>query len=77
MISVRIKIFGGLRRYTDEKSVLEIEIESNKAISEIIQRINVPDASVYAVEKNGKVVNKQTIVEKDCTLTLIPFITGG
>lgn len=77
MIAVRVKIFGGLRRYTDDKSVLEIEIESNKAISEIIQRINVPDAFVYAVEKNGKVVSKQTIVDKDCKMTLIPFITGG
>jgi sulfur carrier protein ThiS len=77
VISVRVKIFGGLRRYTDNKRVIEIEIKSNTAISEIIQRINVPDAPVYAVEKNGKVVNKRTIVDKDCELTLIPFISGG
>lgn len=77
MISVRVKLFGGLRRYTDSKSVLDIEIEPNKAIVEIIKQINIPDTPVYVVEKDGKVVNKRTIVEKDCELTLIPFITGG
>jgi len=63
MISVRVKLFGGLRRYTDSKSVLDIEIEPNKEIVEIIQQINIPYTPVYVVEKDGKVVNKRTIVE--------------
>jgi len=74
---MKIKIFGGLRNFTDNKSIVEIEIDSEKTVKEIIDILKIPQNYVFIVAKGGKAIKKETKVRNEDEIVITPYISGG
>ena len=74
---MKVKVFGLLKKYTDNKDVIEIEVDSEKRVGDIIGSLNIPESYVYIIEKNGNPVKKDTVVNNDDRIALIPLLSGG
>ena len=74
---MKVKVFGLLKKYTDNKDVIEIEIDSEKRVGDIIGSLNIPESYVYIIEKNGNPVIKDAVVNNDDQIALIPLLSGG
>jgi sulfur carrier protein ThiS len=74
---MKVKVFGLLKKYTDNKDVVEIEIDSEKRVGDIIGSLNIPEGYVYIIEKNGNLVKRDTVVNNNDQISLIPFLSGG
>lgn len=76
-MKIRIKLFGGLRKYVGGRATVELYVYSQLSVREVIAALNIPDQFVYLVEKGGKAVDKNTIVEDEEEIKLLPVIAGG
>jgi len=74
---MKVKVFGLLKKYTGNKDVIEIEIDSEKKVGDIIGSLNIPENNVYIIEKNGNPVGRDTRVNNDDQIALIPLLSGG
>lgn len=74
---MKVKLFGSLRACADGSPSVALKIEGQVSALEIINKLNIPEQSVYVIEKNGQMVDKRSIINDEDELTLLPVIAGG
>jgi molybdopterin converting factor small subunit len=74
---MKVKVFGVLRKYTDDKKMIELTITSEKRVKDVIKMLNIPDQFVSLVESGGKAIGKDSIIDDACEITLVPLVHGG
>ena len=74
---MKIRVFGLLKGYTKGRDLVEIDLDSEKSLGDIIGGLNIPENYVYIIEKNGKTVERDAIVNNNDQITLIPLLSGG
>jgi sulfur carrier protein ThiS len=44
---------------------------------ELFSKVGIPEKYVFVVEKNGKAITKDSVINDNDEISLIPFISGG
>jgi len=75
---MKIKLFGGLREFVGGMADVEMAINEPISVRQIIEALNIPDRYVYVVEKEGRMVEKDAIIQEDeGEIKFLPVIAGG
>ncbi len=74
---MKIKVFGGLRKFVDGHAQLEVAFDDRVTVRDIIIKCHIPEHYVYVVERDGKPIDKNTAIRDEGELKLLPIITGG
>lgn len=74
---MKISVFGSLRQYTGGNGSVDLSFDGLVSIDQVITMLNIPEEYVYVVEKNGKMIDKSTVIEDEGDLKLLPVIAGG
>ncbi len=74
---MKIRVFGLLKGYTKGRDLVEIGLDSEKSLRDILGGLSIPEDYVYIIEKNGKPVERDVVVNNNDQITLIPLLSGG
>ena len=73
---MKIKLFGTVKEFLG-KNEITIEIKEELTAGEVIKKLKIPEKYVFIIEKDGKPISKETKLNNNDTIVLVPFISGG
>jgi molybdopterin converting factor small subunit len=75
----QIKPTGLLKSYTGEKGVIPLEASefSNKSVRDVLISLNIPSEMVAMVLINGRLQEKDYLIQDGDVIQLVPLIGGG
>lgn len=77
---VTVKLYATLRRYRPEQprgAALPIEVPSGATVSQVIERLGIPDAAPLVAMVNNAVRTVDYVLAEGDTLSLFPPVSGG
>jgi len=74
-MKIEIRLFASLRKYSDDKSIIELENGAN--VSDFIERIGVPPSEVAIILVNGRHAHQDQRLHDGEAVSLFPAIAGG
>lgn len=74
---MKIKAYGILKQYIGDEDYLKIDVPEPITIVELFSKVGIPEKYVFVVEKNGKAITKDSVINDNDEISLIPFISGG
>ena len=74
---MRVKLYGRLRQYVGDRGSIEIDLDSEKIVTDVIRALHLPENEVYVVERAGRPIGKDSPVENSDDITLLPLMEGG
>lgn len=75
--NVKIKFFGTLRDYTENKSEIIFSFKKKITIKQILSVLEIPLSLVSFATLNGTIANLNKAVEDNDELMIFPIIIGG
>lgn len=76
-MSVTIIIFGQLAEITGNSLVLENINDTVELVESLHRQFPALAATKYKIAVNRKLVNENTLLEKNCEVALLPPFSGG
>lgn len=76
-MKVTIQIHGELQRHTDGASRMELDVPAGTTVAQVMERLGVPQAEVFTVVVNRRMVAEETALQEGDRVDLIPPIGGG
>ncbi|HHV18084.1 MAG TPA: hypothetical protein GXZ27_04420 [Thermoanaerobacterales bacterium] len=73
---VKIRVNLSLKEYTNNTDI-EINIDQQVPLTEILDKLGIPEEQVGMVIKNGKWAPKSCNVSNNDTIELFPQLSGG
>ena len=74
---MRVKLYGRLRQYVGDRGWIEIDLDSERTVTDVIRALHLPENEVYVVERAGRPIGKDSHVDNTDEITLLPLLEGG
>jgi sulfur carrier protein ThiS len=74
---MRIKLYGRLRQYVGGRGSIEVNLDTQKTVTDVIRALHIPENEVYVVERAGRAIDRDSPVNNADEITLLPLMEGG